>query len=241
MFKAPHLITILLTAIIVPIWVNHLKKEDSKHIDGFFKFWGIAVLFFEPSLWIYIYVTEGALNPATELPLYICSLFWLLMPYAVYGKDTPLRHIARANICTVGFTGGLLGLVFNIYVASYPFFSFIPIKSLTYHFAMILVSCAMWATGYYKPKAGDEYRAFIPMLLMMVPALILNKLYGWDYYYTAGGIGTPLTVLSNHMPKAAFLIFLYGLMFICIRFVFYRHTSYKFKEIIHWKGHVHIK
>lgn len=70
---------------------------------------------------------------------------------ALFARREWIRQTASATVCTVGMLGGVFGLVFNIYVGQYPFFSFVPLRSLLYHAMMILVTAAMWASGYYRP------------------------------------------------------------------------------------------
>ena len=231
MFKLPHILVICFSAVFIPLYCKHLRNSSPSYVNMFFKISGIAILFFEPTFWTWEYLTYGRFDPATTLPLYLCSLFWMVLPFAIFLKPGIAKRIALSNVATIGFVGGLFGLIFNIYVNQYPFFSFVPIRSLLYHFTMLLVSCALWATGYYKPKAGDEYLCFVPFGIIMVPSLILNKLYGFDYLYTAGGIGTPLEAISSVMPRPVFLILLWGFMWFCMRLVFFRKTCYKVSEI----------
>lgn len=48
------------------------------------------------------------------------------------------------------------------------------------------------------------------MALLVGVSLVLNSLFGWDYCYTAGGIGTPLERLSAVLPRGIFLLLFYG-------------------------------
>ena len=52
--------------------------------------------------------------------------------------------------------------------------------------------------------------------------LVLNRLFGWDYCYTAGGLGTPLERVSAVLPKGLFLLVLYGVLLLLIQGIFYR-------------------
>ena len=231
MFKLPHLLVLAFTFVSVPLFARWLKKQPDQRIHRFFQACGVLVLAFDPSYWLWEVNRNGVVDVSQTLPLYICSLFWMMLPFAVYLKPSIFKRIALANVCTVGIAGGLMGLVFNTYVGLYPFFSFIPIRSLIYHVFMLLVAVSMWVTGYYKPKAGDEYLCMIPVVIMLIPAIILNKLFGWDYFYTAGGPGTPFELVSSIIPIPVFLMILYGLLAFIIRETFYRKTKVKLKDV----------
>ena len=222
MFSLPHILFIIFTAFFVPIYCRYLKKTDEAHIDNFFKVSSFAAIFFAVIDWVWEYHLTGHINPATSLPLYLCSLFWMVLPIGVFSRSPLVKRIALSNAATTGLLGGILGIVFNVYLSQYPFLNFIPIRSLLYHFIMVLVSSALLITGYYRPKPGDEYISFIPFCMIMIPSLVLNHLYGWDYLYTAGGRGTVLTTFSSAMPRPMFLICLWGLFWFTIKIVFYR-------------------
>ena len=63
---------------------------------------------------------------------------------------------------------------------------------------------------------------FAPVAVLVGVSLVLNRLFGWDYCYTAGGIGTPLEAMSRIMPRWAFLFVLYGGLWLVIQALFYR-------------------
>ncbi len=218
MFSLNHILFMVLTGLSIYVIISHLKEKSSHGLDLFMRRVTLLVLCFDPIYWIWEWRQFQFLDLASTLPLYICSLFWIMLPIAVYSKPSLLKRIALSNICTVGLLGGVFGLVFNTYLNQYPFMSFVPMRSLLYHFLMILVSCSMWATGYYKPKAGDALLSHLPLLAILLPSIILSQLFGWDYCFVAGGIGTPLEMISRPLPRPLYFLVLYGgisLVIIC--------------------------
>lgn len=210
MFNPPHLAFILLTAILAPIIGWYLRKLSKSALTQVMSALVVIALCFDPAYWLWEWLTYHEFNWARTFPLYICSLFWLLMPFAVHAKSDGLRQMARANISSVGLISGILGLVFNTYISQYGFWHFVPIRSLLYHFMMITVSIAFWMTGYYQPKRGDSLKSLLPVYVLLVPCITLSYLFGWDYAFTAGGIGTPLEAWSSAMPRPLYLLSLYG-------------------------------
>lgn len=222
MFALPHILVILATAALVPLTCRAARRAPRETVVRCLKGCAVAALFFDPVYWIWETRTIGSIDLATTLPLYLCSLFWLLLPAALFARRESLRQTACATVCTMGLLGGVFGLVFNTYVGQYPFFSFVPVRSLLYHIMMILVSTAMWASGYYRPRPADRYRCFLPVAALVGVSLVLNRLFGWDYCYTAGGIGTPLERVSSMVPRSLFLLAFYGGLLGLIQLVFYR-------------------
>lgn len=156
MFKLPHILVMVFTAIFIFFYSKYLKKQSQEYKHNFFKFFAIITPFFYPAEWIYVYVTTGTLDLSDELPLYICSMFWLLYPIGFFLKAGFWKRVLMSNTASLGMIGGFFGMVFNTYVTKYPIYTFIPIRSLSYHFVMLLVSITLWTSGYYKAKQGDK-------------------------------------------------------------------------------------
>lgn len=221
MFSIPHLAVLVLTVILADLCGKWARRWDRSTAERFFKVIAIVMLFFDPTYWTWEWTTTGTIDLAMSLPLYICSLFWLLLPVAVYARDGIIKRSALSCICTVCMMGGTSGLVFNIHIGREPFFSFAVLYSLIYHMVMILVIVMMWTSGYYKPRRSDRYLCVAPVILLVLVNLPLNWLYGWDYCYTAGGPGTPFELLSRFLPQIPFLVLLYGGMTLLLGCGFY--------------------
>ena len=223
MFQMPHIAVLICTAFLAALLCRWARHAPRKAVERWLRVGAVAVLFFDPAYWIWEVSRFGRMDPAASLPLYLCSLFWLLMPLAVFARRDWLRQMASATVCTVGLLGGVFGLVFNIYLNRYPFLSFVPVRSLLYHMLMVLAPSVMWSSGYYRPRREDRYRCFVPVAALVGVCLVLNRLFGWDYCYTAGGVGTPLEKLSGVLPRGLFLLVLYGGLLVLIQLLFYRH------------------
>lgn len=237
MFSIAHLSLIALTAITVPLLSKYIIHGGSDKVESTLKFLAIAILFFDPAYWIWEWVHFGHFDIETTFPFYICSLFWILMPIAIFAKEGVLKRSALANISTVGLMSGILGFVLNTHVGVYPILSFVPMRSLLYHYIMIFVPVLTWKSGYYKPAAGDQKLAFIPVLLILIPGIIMNLLYGFDYGYTGGGQGTPLTLLSDWMPRPLFLLVIYSGLYFLMGILFYRKAPINQSISVQDRGH----
>jgi len=130
MFSLNHILFMLGTFLSTYYISNWLKDKSVDFVDKYMKFFTVVVLAFDPIYWIWEWNTYGGGDLSTTLPLYICSLFWIMLPLAVFSKNEALKRSAMSNICSVGFLGGVFGLVFNTHLNYHPFFSFVPMRSL---------------------------------------------------------------------------------------------------------------
>ena len=222
MFQLPHLIVLAVTAALIPVVWRRASRLDQAAAARYVKVCSLLAVLFDPVYWVWEIRSFGSIDPATTLPLYLCSLFWLLLPLAAFAREGIVRQTATASLCTIVMLCGVLGLVFNVYLNHYPFFSFVPLRSLLYHMLMILVPTGMWASGYYRPQPRDRLLCFVPVGALVGISLVLNRLFGWDYCYTAGGPGTPFERLSAVLPRGIFLVVLYGGLLLLIQVLFYR-------------------
>lgn len=221
----------VLTIITIPLFVKLLSKLSSEKLSLCLKIFAMTMLFFDPAYWLWEWLTYRSFDFSTTLPLYICSLYWILLPFAVFAKESLLKRISLAFLVSIGFISGILGFVFNTHVALYPLMHFVVLRSLLYHYLMMLISTLLWKSGYYQPQYGDNWLAFIPVMLLLVPNIILNHLFGYDYGYTGGGQGTIFTILSDRLPLGLFLLVVYATFYLTTHFIFYRkYPLFKLKQ-----------
>ena len=222
MFRIPHLLVLLATGILVWRLGTAARQAGRERVLGWLKVCAVLSVLFDPIYWAWEFWQYGQIHLATTLPLYLCSLFCMMLPVAVFSKREMLRQMAAANVCTMGMLGGVLGLVFNVYLNRYPFFHFVPVRSLLYHILMVAAATLLWCGGVYRPRSSDRVLCFVPVATLVGVSLVCNRLFGWDYCYTAGGIGTPLEMLSRMMPIWTFLLVLYGGLWLLMQVLFYR-------------------
>ncbi len=222
MFQLPHLLVLLATGILAWRLGAAAHRAGPERVLVWLKVCAVISLFFDPIYWMWEMRQYGQIHLDTTLPLYLCSLFYMMLPIAVFSKREKLRQMAAANVCTMGILGGVLGLVFNVYLSRYPFFHFVPVRSLLYHILMVAAATLLWRGGVYRPQPGDRVLCFVPVGVLVSVCLVCSRLFGWDYCYTAGGLGTPLETLSRAMPRWAFLLVLYGGLWLLMQVLFYR-------------------
>ncbi len=222
MFSFAHIISVIVSAISIFFIVKFFKKKDNSYTLKFLQIVCIIILLLNPINWAYEIIVYGELNLALSLPLHLCSIYWFLFPFAVFlKKDSTFRQISLASCATIGIIGGILGLLMNSHLSLHPFISFPVLRSILYHFLMILAAILLWTKNVYKPKKMDVYTNYIPVIVLIVICCVVEQLYGLEYCYVRDGAGTPLTIISSIMPRFAYLTTIYLVLYFFIRFGFY--------------------
>ena len=222
LFSPLHLVFMVLLTITVPLLAFLLRKMDKKKMKILFiVLWAVMT-----TLEIVKITWESLTNPngfevTGILPLYICSIFMYVMPFAVWGEESSLlRRSACSFLCTLNLIGGLVNFVYPVNVlSSYSCISFAGMHTLFYHATMVFVALLMLFSGYYSFKnIKDAILAFIPLFIVSIPTNIVNFIYNCSYMFFRGGF--PFSLISDHMPEWLWVIVLY-LAYALIPFLFY--------------------
>lgn len=223
MFSLEHLLVIFVMFVSL-FFVNRKYRNKSRDsVNKIIRIWAIVIFIADPLHMIYESSYRGFFDIHASLPLYICSLFWILLPILAFSKENSIiNRISLTWICTVSMFAGLLGFIFNIYLSKYSFYHFVPLRSLWFHYMMIYIPVVLRSSGYYQAEEKDMYLFYIPNILLLIPCYIVDNLYGCDYGYLNGGIGTPLVSISERMPIIIFVIIFYFTLYMLNIFVFYR-------------------
>ncbi|MGB4984973.1 MAG: hypothetical protein WBO70_04295 [Erysipelotrichaceae bacterium] len=216
MFSIKHIIVLVLTLISSIFIFKYFKKNQEKDISDILKVLSVVFIFIDPIYWVWEIKHFYRFDWSTTMPLYLCSLFIFLLPIVAFSKKKgKLYRMSVSCLVSVGLFAATLGLIFNTHLNHWPFFSFVPMRSLTYHVLMIWSVVMILGSGYYKRQYSDYKLFFIPVLILMIPAIYLSIKFGWDYSFMNGGIGTPLHILSKKLGLSLYrIVFCLGLYFV---------------------------
>ncbi len=218
MFGIGHSTYMILTLILTYIFHVGIKKEKI-NFDKMLKIMAIIAVILDPIYWVWQYRHNGFVDTEVSLPLYACSLFVFLLPIIAFSKKKATLYRASLScITTIVYYGAILGLLLNYHLNEVPFFHFIVQHSLFYHSLMFVSITLMWSTGYYKVKKSDRRLFYIPLLILMIPAYIVDKIYSYDYLYFNGGEQSYMGYFSQNMGMPLFLLVLYGGIFLSLYF-----------------------
>lgn len=200
MLGLSHILILLFGMTFVIYLAVVLKRDDEKDKRRIYKILAIIGCLMDPIFYIWEYTVTKKINVSTSLPLYFCSTFFITATvYAFTKKESKIHHIAETYLCTMNIICAALGLIFLVYFDRYPTFHFVIVRSVFYHFLMILFPMIICLNKDYKYKRKDFILFIIPALFIFIPAFILDLIYGWDYCYFNGGKGTPVNLFVGKL------------------------------------------
>lgn len=230
MFSPLHLIVMAILFIATPLIAWSLRKMDKRKMKILF-----AILWI---FWVLMEIAKdvwsAVLSPygfefTGNLPLYVCSLFLFIMPFAIWGKeDGILKRSACSYLCTWNTIGGFINFIYPATVLTdYSVISFQGFHTLFYHATMVFVALLMLFSKYYDYKnIRDGFLTFLPIAFISIPANIVNFNLGCTYMFFRGGF--VLDPIYNSMPAWLFMLLVY-LIYYFIPFLFYLPSFIKQK------------
>lgn len=229
MLNLAHILIIVFGILAILVACFFLRKLESKKVKIILLVCAIIGLVIDPIYWIWELCATGTLHWEQSLPLYFCSLFYMTLAVGVFCKRERVKQVCFGYLASFNVFAGLMGLILNNNLNNYPVFSFVGIRTLVFHLLMLFVSALIWFTRYYKPKFSDIFTFMIPLGIMFIPALIVDKIWGFDYCYLNGGKGIAIIEnVSGAMPNVVYIILLYLLIFVATNVVFYIPTIVKY-------------
>lgn len=170
----------------------------------------ISIVTNNPDRWLY------------ELPLFLCSIQLIAIPFAAFSKG----RIKEAALDFV-FIFGMLGAVLGTYGAAqnyncYPVLSFDNLFSALTHTIAGFAALYIGISGMKSMKPKNIPFTYAILSTFCVLAMIANKLIGYNYMFLVRGDGTPYDILYNLVNGNPILYPLFVvLLFIIYISVFY--------------------
>ena len=124
------------------------------------------------------------------LPLYPCSIFMYVMPFAIWGKGKA-KKAACGYVCTLGLLGASVNFFYPMTVLyRYSIISFSAMHSMIYHAIMLFTCITMLLSRYHRytcvESVLDLFLPCVPTLIMSIPANIVNYTMNADYMFFRG-------------------------------------------------------
>lgn len=122
-----------------------------------------------------------------DLPLYVCSLFLYIMPFAIWGKGI-FKTIGAAYICTIGVFGAIGNYIVPSVIIHYSLFSFYGFHTTLYHTLLLVTPLVMLCTGYFKFRFKDFGWQMLAFIVITLPVIPFNYITDSNYMYFNTGI-----------------------------------------------------
>lgn len=236
LFSPLHIVIMVILIIAVPLAAFFLRKLSEKKLKlAFIIIWAVVSAFEVVKITWESLTNPNGFEATGILPLYLCSLFMYVMPFAIWAKPNSwLRKAACGFLCTLNLVGGLVNFVYPVNVlANYSAISFAGLHTLLYHAEMVFVALLMLFSKYYRYELKDGWLAFIPVAVFSVPANIVNFTINADYMFFRGGF-FPFSLVASHMPVWVWVIVLYVAYF-AVPYLFYL-PAYLIQKYAHKKS-----
>lgn len=201
MWSTEHIVFIILAVLAIILLCYFLRNIKGKSVDKYLKILAIIMPVLEiiKITWeTYWDIKLGhGFNITGLLPLYTCSMFIYVLPFAGWGKGK-VKECALAFLTTLSVFAGLTNFFIPPIFNTYPFFSYASFMSLNYHFLMVFTGFFLVATRYYVPNFKSILKGFIPLLIfsaIVIPfdyIMFYNGHYWIDYMLYIHGFGAPL-------------------------------------------------
>ena len=213
MWSNAHIIFIVLSVLAIILLCYFFRNIRGKSVDKYLKIIAIVIPILEviKITWeTYWDLKLGhGFNITGLLPLYTCSMFIYVLPFAGWGKGR-VKECALAFLTTLSVFAGLTNFFIPPIFNTYPFFSYASFTSLNYHFLMVFTGIFIVATRYYVPNFKSIFKGFIPLLLfsiIVIPfdyIMFYNGHYWIDYMLYIHGFGAPiLPDISDALGKVS--------------------------------------
>ncbi len=212
---------LLLLVVISAFFVSRRKRLIR---PTFIVLWAMLVVL-EPII-VYWESTSGktvALDLATNLSLYPCSIFMYVMPFAIWGRGN-WKRMACGYVCTLGLLGSAVNFLYPaVRLVSYSCISFSGFHTFFYHGTMLFTCLVMLMSGFCGYRAEHWWELFlpcIPSLLLSIPANIVNysPIQG-DYMFFRGQLPLVAAIFGD-ASEITVTVVLY-LLYIFIPALFY--------------------
>lgn len=201
MWSSAHIIFIILAVLSIILLCYFFRNIKAKSVDKYLKILAIIMPVLEviKITWeTYWDLKLGhGFNITGLLPLYTCSMFIYVLPFAGFGKGK-VKECALAFLTTLGVFAGLTNFFIPPIFNTYPFFSYASFMSLNYHYLMVFTGVFLVVTRYYVPNFKSIFKGFMPLLLFSVIVIpfdyimFYNGEYWIDYMLYVHGFGAPL-------------------------------------------------
>ncbi|MBQ7346156.1 MAG: YwaF family protein [Oscillospiraceae bacterium] len=122
------------------------------------------------------------------LPLYPCSVFMYVMPFAIWGSGY-VRKAVCGYVCTLGLLGGAINFVYPANVLNnYSAISFAGVQTLFYHGALVFCAVSMLISGYHSFRGVKNWWELLLPVVPMLPVSVVANLVnfspvGSDYMF----------------------------------------------------------
>lgn len=212
-FGAQHLLMLAFTAAAswaLPLYANRFLSEDRRLLVARAMALGLSLTVV---LWIAIRIVLGDFDRTTDLPLDVCNLAALLIPFLMWKPSKRVHEILYFLVLVGTLQATLTPHLFN----GFPNFTFI--KYWIVHGGLIVYVVYITASFKFFPDRRSLLKAFAWLHVYAVGVFIANLLLGSNYFYIMRKPPTA-SLLDVLGPWPWYLLVCEGLAFVLFLLVY---------------------
>lgn len=199
-FNWQHILIVSIFTIMIIVGIVILYKKEKKVSDKVLVIlWIIQIVLEFTKIGLGLSYHGIAELRFRYMPIHLCSMFMYVFPFFMWGKGR-IKQTATAFCSTYMFFGGLINFIIPSALYSTPAISsFFGLHTMVYHGIMVFCGLII-AIKYYKLEKLDFLHSFLVLVIVSIPALVFDYVFGADYMFFSSGVSTPLTIISNVIP-----------------------------------------
>ena len=219
LFGKIHILSSVITILIVLILINHLLKVGSRKRMFIIKLIPVVMLFME--LFKDAFLISVHRFSVAYLPLHVCSIgifIFLLREYLPWkwAKDF-FGELAYVLI----MPGSMAALLFPDWTIYYPVLNFMNLYSFAWHGALILYPLLLRRSGLVKPSIKHIYQPILFLLVTTPLIYAFDKYFNCNFFFVNWPVpGSPLSYFESLLGNPGYLIGYAGLVLIILIIVY---------------------
>jgi hypothetical protein len=194
----------IIFAFVLPIALRGAKEKTVK--ITLIALWALAVLLdtLKYGYGIIVNLSNGVTGIGNyDIPLWTCSMFLYLMPFALFCKNKRVADACAAFVCTISFFAGIVNFAVP---CDDSLFSFYGMHKTVYHYVLMLAPAIMLGVGRVKLKPGDIRGIMLVFTVFAIPVYIFNFIFRQDYMFTYDGSWLPIDVSAISAIKPLYIL-----------------------------------
>lgn len=219
LFGKIHILSSVITILIVLILINHLLKVGSRKRMFIIKLIPVVMLFME--IFKDAFLISVHRFSVAYLPLHVCSIgifIFLLREYLPWkwAKDF-FGELAYVLI----MPGSMAALLFPDWTIYYPVLNFMNLYSFAWHGALILYPLLLRISGLVKPLIKHIYQPILFLLVTTPLIYVFDKHFNCNFFFVNWPVpGSPLSYFESLLGNPGYLIGYAGLVLIILIIVY---------------------
>tara|TARA_B100001769_G_scaffold157451_1_gene123671 strand:+ start:240 stop:968 length:729 start_codon:yes stop_codon:yes gene_type:complete len=177
LFGASHWISIILFFLVVFFLPFIAKKFFSQSLQSSIGYLLVFFVFINFPIWALLEIIAGSFDLKLHLPLHLCRLANLLLPFALYNKDNTLFQVL--------FYWGLSAMFQAIFTPdiTHDFPHFHYFRFIAAHHLLVITIIYYVVVFDFKPTISGLKSAFIALNVFLIIALIFNVIFESNYFW----------------------------------------------------------